>query len=158
MAGIFFSFMKRLLSNCQDAITLIEGRRLEPLRDIFYDKSVFVIGDMVIIKELCKIFRIFTGHGVARTALFFNACSRASCSFTKSLAGCMTDAHYKQNTSKYQKKYRKKKQKPRKIFFIDFQKFSVSPPYIAKSERIPRSGIITESRTSPTSLGKAGSQ
>ena len=33
--------------------------------DIFYDKSVFVIGDMVIIKELCKIFRLFTGHGVA---------------------------------------------------------------------------------------------
>ncbi len=58
MAGIFFQFHEEAppFELPGRAITLIEGRRLEPLGIyFFYDKSVFVIGDMVIIKELCKI-------------------------------------------------------------------------------------------------------
>ncbi len=38
------------------AITLIEGRRLEPLGTYSTMNLVFVISDMIILKKLCKIF------------------------------------------------------------------------------------------------------
>ena len=45
----------------------------------------------------------------------------------------------------------KRSRRLRRIFFLRLSKSSIlSPPYIAKSERMPRRGIITESSTSPT--------
>ena len=106
---------------------------------------------MIIQEKLGQAFGICACEGIGADGTVFSACSRASCS----LCTAWSEVLLTPATNKVQDKTRSSAGKRRKNalrnFVLRLSKSSMrSPPYIAKSERIPRSGIMTDKRTSPT--------
>ena len=95
-----------------------DGRQeIGTIGNIFYDKSAFVIGDMIILKKLRKILRILTGQGVSPDRTAFQSLFQSILFFLQSLTGSPADPGYKQRTDKNKKNHREKKLKASKKFF-----------------------------------------
>ena len=104
---------------------------------------------MIIQEKLGQAFGICACEGIGADGTVFQCLFQSILFFVYGLVGGAAD------TNKVQDKTRSSAGKRRKNalrnFVLRLSKSSMwSPPYIAKSERIPRSGIMTDKRTSPT--------
>ena len=106
---------------------------------------------MIIQEKLGQAFGICACEGIGADGTVFQCLFQSTLFFVYGLVGGAAAPA----TNKVQDKTRSSAGKRRKNalrnFVLRLSKSSMwSPPYIAKSERIPRSGIMTDKRTSPT--------